>query len=229
MEAFRPFGPDHLVVLGGLAAGVAALVAASLRLRTHDDRRLRRAFAIALLGNELVAAVIAWRAGVFVLPLHLCDLALFVTVWTLWRPGSRLGPLAFFWGVAGGLQALLTPDLRAPFPTYWWTQFFTSHGGTVLAAVYLAAAGHVRPTGRSVWWAWAAGNIYAALVGLVNWLAGTNFGYLARKPDQPSLLDALGPWPYYILGMEAMMLGSFVVLYAPFAVARLQQTQAGGR
>lgn len=64
-----------------------------------------------------------------------------------------------------------------------------------------------------------AGNIYMAFVGLVNWLLGSNYMFIARKPDTPSLIDALGPWPWYILGLEAMGAIVLLSLYLPFALS----------
>jgi uncharacterized membrane protein YwaF len=52
--------------------------------------------------------------------------------------------------------------------------------------------------------------------GLVNWALGTNFGFLAHKPVNPSLLDAMGPWPFYILGQALLALLFFVLLTIPF-------------
>jgi hypothetical integral membrane protein (TIGR02206 family) len=97
----------------------------------------------------------------------------------------------------------------------------------VLGAVYLAVTGRVRVRLASIWQVWLVTNLYALAAGLVNGLSGTNYGFLARKPAQPSLLDYLGPWPYYIVGMEALALVSFGAWYAPLLMARLPAGQAG--
>jgi hypothetical integral membrane protein (TIGR02206 family) len=83
----------------------------------------------------------------------------------------------------------------------------------VLSVIYLAVTGRVAPTPRSIWRVWGWTNAYAAAVGLINWVAGANYGYLAHKPMQPSLLDYLGPWPYYILAMEAVALASLYLAW----------------
>ena len=217
---FAPLGPDHLIVLGLTAGAALALIANHQRLRARDDRGLRRGLGLLLLGNELFSWLVGLSQGRGRIPLQLCDLALVMTVWALWSLKPAVSELAYFWGLAGSLQAVLTPDLREPFPTYWWMKFFVGHCGMVLAAVYMAASGRVRPTHRSIWRVWGWTNLYAAIAGMSNWLCGTNFGYLARKPIQPSLLDYFGPWPSYILVLEGAALLSFYLYYAPFVVAR---------
>jgi hypothetical integral membrane protein (TIGR02206 family) len=223
MRGFVPFGPDHQAVLVATAVIAVALVLSRRHLRQANDRWVRRVMAAGLMGNELVAWGISAAHGQVWLPLQLCDLALFATAWALIRPQWLVAELAYFWGLAGSLQAVLTPDLREPFPSYWWVRFFLGHCGIVLSAVYLAAKGWVQPTARSVWRVWLLTNGYAAVAGMANWMFGTNYGYLARKPMHPSLLDHLGPWPYYILGMELAALVSFYLSYTPFVLARWLQ------
>jgi hypothetical integral membrane protein (TIGR02206 family) len=57
-----------------------------------------------------------------------------------------------------------------------------------------------------------------ALVGVVNWLLGSNYLFIAHKPDTPSLIDVLGPWPWYILSLEALALVLCLGLYLPYAL-----------
>jgi hypothetical integral membrane protein (TIGR02206 family) len=219
-EPFVLWSEAHQAILWGLAAGALALLAARRRLRAWHDVGLRRALAVVAVGNELSTWVFSVLDGEFTLPLQLCEWAVFVMGWALWRPAPRVCEVAYFWALAGSLQAVLTPDLAIGFPDRRVIQFFVSHGTVVLGAVYLAVTGRVPVTFRSIWRVWLLTNGYAAIAGLANWTWGTNYGYLARKPLQPSLLDHLGPWPWYILAMEAVALASFFVYYAPLALAR---------
>ncbi len=58
---------------------------------------------------------------------------------------------------------------------------------------------------------------YVAVVLPLNFLLGTNFGFLAGKPPNPSLLDHLGPWPVYLLSMQAVGAAAFLLLTLPVA------------
>ncbi|PIQ83756.1 MAG: TIGR02206 family membrane protein [Candidatus Omnitrophica bacterium CG11_big_fil_rev_8_21_14_0_20_63_9] len=223
MLRHRPFvlwGADHLIVLGVLAAGVVLALTVGRRLPPHADDTWRRATAMALGINEGLSWFLATAAGEILIPLQLCDLALFFAIWSLWSPRAWRCELAYFWAMAGSVQAIMTPDLAYGFPDYWWMKFFAGHVGVVLSAVYLAATGRVEATHRSIWRVWAWSNVYVAAAALLNWSFGTNYGYLARKPMQPSLLDYFGPWPWYILAVEVLALASFYVYYAPFVIGR---------
>lgn len=66
---------------------------------------------------------------------------------------------------------------------------------------------------------------------LLSWLIGAMEGR-ARVPLQlcdlsahPSLLDTFGPWPWYLLGMEAVVFVSLMICYAPFALSRRTDSQ----
>ena len=70
-------------------------------------------------------------------------------------------------------------------------------------------------------WGWT--QVYVACAGLVDWLTRTNYGYLAAKPMHGSLLDFLGPWPWYVGSLELLSLVFFTVFYAPFWFADRRQ------
>jgi hypothetical integral membrane protein (TIGR02206 family) len=59
-------------------------------------------------------------------------------------------------------------------------------------------------------------NIYAAFVGTFDFIFKTNYMYLRAKPQNASLLDFLGPWPWYLVGAEGVAFVVFLLLYLPF-------------
>jgi hypothetical integral membrane protein (TIGR02206 family) len=103
-------------------------------------------------------------------------------------------------------MALLTPDVGGALASYAGAKFFLAHGGAVAAILFLVLAGALRPR-RGAWWRvflWV--NAYAAAVALFNWRFGTNYMYLREKPASATLLDWLGPWPWYVLAAEPVAL-----------------------
>jgi uncharacterized membrane protein YwaF len=59
-----------------------------------------------------------------------------------------------------------------------------------------------------LWWSWG----YMAVVMGFNALVGTNYGFLNGKPEGASQLDRLGPWPYYLIPLQAIGLAMFLLL-----------------
>ena len=63
--------------------------------------------------------------------------------------------------------------------------------------------------------------IYLIVAMTINKLLGTNFAFAAHPPANPSLIDQLGPWPWYLLSMQGIALVFFYLLTLPF-VGRVQ-------
>jgi hypothetical integral membrane protein (TIGR02206 family) len=214
-----PFGPAHLAILA--AVPVAGLgLAALVRARPPLERPVRLALAALLAANQLAylawAAARGWIAPPRGLPLELCDVALWLGVAALLGAAAWVGEAFWFIALAGTTQALLTPDLGVPFPSYPAVKFFLGHGGTVAAALFLAAGGRLRLR-RGAWWrVLLLVNAYAAALLALNLAAGTNYMYLRARPAVPTLLDRLGPWPWYLLWCEALAAGIFFLLELPF-------------
>ncbi len=54
--------------------------------------------------------------------------------------------------------------------------------------------------------------------GLLDFAFGWNYGYLCSKPASSSLMDYLGPWPFYLLGLEVLSAINFLLLWLPWRV-----------
>ena len=150
------------------------------------------------------------------LPMHFCDVVSILLGVTLIRPRQRCAELGYLWGLSGTVQGLLTPSLKHGWgsPEYW--TFFAQHGGVPVAALALVFGAGLRPQpgalGRAMVWAWG----YMAVISRFNWLLGTNYGYFSAPPDGRSLLDYMGPWPWYLLTLQAVAVLLFSLLLLPF-------------
>ncbi len=209
---FRLFGPAHWLI-------IAAIPAAGWWLggRAH---RWRKWMGAGLMVNELIwyayrLSTEGWRFPE-AMPLQLCDLALWLTVIAAFVPGKWVGEVAYFAGAGGSAQAVLTPDLWAPMLSYPTIYFFLAHGGVIAINVAFVAGGVTVLRPGCVWRTLGVLNGWMLFVGAFNWVYGTNYMYLCRKPASASLLDALGPWPWYILAGEAIAAVVFWLLWLPF-------------
>ena len=75
-----------------------------------------------------------------------------------------------------------------------------------------------RPTIKSVKQVAIYGNLYLVFVFILNQIIGSNYLFIAHKPETASLLDVLPPWPYYILIIELLAAIFIFLFYAPFAI-----------
>jgi hypothetical integral membrane protein (TIGR02206 family) len=123
---------------------------------------------------------------------------------------------AYSWGLAGTIQALLTPDLPQHFPSYPYFQYYVAHGGVVAVALVLVVGLRLYPRPWAVVKVAGLTIVYAAFVGLVDAVTGADYMFLRNKPDSPTLLDALGPWPVYILSAALIAVVLFAILNTPF-------------
>jgi hypothetical integral membrane protein (TIGR02206 family) len=204
----------------GAVAATAAAAAAAVPVARRWPAAASRGLAVAVGATYLVehASFVArgtWSLD-FNLPLHLTDVVTVVSVIALWTARPALVELTWFWALTASLQAVLTPDLGADFPELLYWTFFITHAGAVVAAVLLVLGRRIRPRPGAVRRAFGATLVVAAAAGTANLLTGGNYMWLREKPDTASLLDVMGPWPWYIVSGAALALALFALLDAPF-------------
>jgi hypothetical integral membrane protein (TIGR02206 family) len=207
----------------GVLAGVALCTAA----RWHPGRW---AFVAArVIATVLVAVAVSWTVRLIVngtwsaetsLPLALCDVAVLVAAAACWWRLPLLVELTWFWGMAGTLQAVATPDLSEAFPHLVFFQYVVGHEGIVLAALFLVVGLRIVPRRGAAPRVLAITVGYTAFVGVVDAATGANYMYLRRPPGNWTVLRLLGPWPWYILGAAGVAVVLVVVLDSPFWISR---------
>jgi hypothetical integral membrane protein (TIGR02206 family) len=215
--------PYLVAVLTVLAGGGALCVAARRspgRWVVRTGRMISLllvADAVSYVVSELLART--WSPATD-LPLALCDVAVLVAAAACWWRRPLLVELTYFWGLAGTLQAVITPDLSGGFPHLVFFQYLAGHLGIVLAAFYLVVGLRIVPRPGSVRTVFAITLAYTAIVGLVDTLSGANYMFLRRPPGNWTLLRVLGPWPWYLLSAAVVALALLGALNLPFWIAR---------
>lgn len=223
---FHLFSGEHLVTIGIIIAVCILLFVFRNQLRHPQTKRVW-CYSIAFL---LFATYAFYHFGLVFqhtwtvkkdLPLQLSDLVVILAIVMLLSNNYKLFQFMYFTGVSSSIQAIITPDLgRYSFPHFRYIEFFVVHGGVVVACLLLVVACKYRPTIRALWVSVLIVNLYAACVLFIDKWLGSNYLYLMKKPSHASLLDYLGPWPWYILSMELVMIVSFYLLFLPFWIGR---------
>jgi len=222
---FQAYGPSHWGVLI-LTVAVPVLLVALAR-RDGSGRTTTAALwglALLLAGNMAALVAIGLSRGqnewIDFLPMHLCDWLAFIAIGALLTRRQGAYELLYFWGLAGTSQGVLTPDLRFDFPHPYFFTFHVGHSGIIAAVAFLTFGCGLRPRAGAFFRAWLWLQAYFLAAALANFLLNENFGYLCRKPENPSLLDHLGPWPWYLLAVEAIALAAFFLLELPWRLRR---------
>jgi len=224
---FHPFTQQHLfAVLIGFAAVAGFLLAG----KKGAESRERAALVLALLNlSAFPLSLVAWasieapKSLDNFLPLQLCDVTTLTAGLALLTKRPLFCALTYFWGLAATMQALLTPALTIGFPNMAFVMFFVQHFAIVAAAFYLPIVDGWRPLWKTPLEVFGWSQVYLAVAMAANHLLGTNFAFASHKPENPSMLDKLGPWPWYLIGMEVIALVLFHLLALPFA-GRTQKT-----
>jgi hypothetical integral membrane protein (TIGR02206 family) len=223
-HAFRPFGLAHLVVIL-LTIALPFVLAAFVRKSRwpRSERIIGQLLAVTLAFNyfgyaiyQAMTAGLSWEQA---LPLQLCDWAMVAIIVALLTGRERWLEVAYFWGIGGTAQAILTPDLKYAFPDIRFLSFFIAHSGIVVGIAFVMIMRGFRPHFISVWRTFAWSELYFVTTFVVDLLTGVNYGYLLHKPEASSLLSLLSDYrPVYLFQMHLLALLFYLVLYAPFAV-----------
>lgn len=214
------FGPAHLAAAGVLALVGFRLIRAGMAADARGRRRLRIGLIVAIVFFRVTKHW--WKAstGMWALEtdlgLHLCGIMSWVSVYGLWRRRPWTLRLMYFFGVAGAVQAVVTPDATFGWRHYTFVETMTSHAMLVMAGIWAVKVEGYRPTARDPWLALGVLNLYAAVMYPLNRLLGSNYLYLIDKPETASILDYFPGWPWYILLLEPLAVGLFLALYLPY-------------
>lgn len=230
-NVFVPYSSTHLIVLVIFCLIVIVLFMSRHWLRHEGRERMVR---YTLAGILIICEVTlnAWyiNEGLYnmkdSLPLELCSISLYMCVIMLFLKSRSIFTIVYFTGIGGATQALLTPVLFYNFPHYVFFEFFIAHMVIIVSILYMVWVNKCRPTFKSIFTAMLFLNMLVVIIYPINILTGGNYMFLARKPSTASLLDVLGPHPWYLLALEVVAVVLFMLLYLPFAIKKRPRNKA---
>src|SRR5207245_11046192 len=86
--------------------------------------------------------IVDWQ---HMLPMQMCDWGMVVVIVAMWTGSQRWFEVAYFWGLGGTLQAVLTQNLSLCFADWRFISFFTSHSAIIVGVVFLMCTSGYRP------------------------------------------------------------------------------------
>jgi len=221
-QPFVIFGTSHIFTLLFIIA-IAFLIPVSIKNRKYEDKIfIAKIIGFLAILLELIKPFI-WHysmefAWIELIPIHMCNLSTFFIGIFLLTEKRLFFEVSFFWGIGGGLNALLTPDIPNNFPDPQFILFFIGHGFLMIAIAYASISLKNRPTLKSV-----KNGIYFSLMSLpliyiINELLGpeANYWYLASKPEGDSIFNLLPDPPMHIPALIIIGVMLFFAIYSPY-------------
>lgn len=217
---FQSFTLQHAIVAGIAVGLMLASCSIGRRLRTGKrEPRFRLVWGWSIVVSQ-VYALIWW---LFIhkpfqpdksLPLHLCDVAVWIAAIAMVTQTRWSRTLLYFWGVGLSTQGFISPTLQEGPATIEYYLFWIGHLQIVGSAVYDIVAGGYRPRFHDFVMASLLSLCYVAFVMPINLYFGYNYGYIGnRLPESNTILNALPPWPLRVLVMWTIVEVVFVVLW----------------
>ena len=235
-ETFTPFSATHAAVVVSFGVALTVLVACRRRLRRAGEpsaERFDRAVAVA--AGMVAVLAIGWpllprhfRLD-WSLPLHVCDFATLTAPLAVATRYRRARALLYFWGIGLCTQGFITPDLQdGPARVGFWT-FWLAHFSVVGVPLYDVAARGYRPDWRDYWFMVAVSLVYVAVILPLDLWLGVNYGYIGRgTPGHPTLVDALGPWPWRVAIMVLLGCAAMALLMVPWTLVATRRSRPAG-
>lgn len=228
-DPFKMFSTEHSITIAIIV--LCSLLLFLYRERIMKNESLKHAIRYGIILLLIVSEVSLNVWYVFTdsfdmrysLPFQLCSISVYLSTIMLFTKKQVLFEIVYFAGIGGALMAILTPELFYSFPHYRFMHFFIAHAAILLACFYMVWVEKRKPTLLSLAKSFVFVNIMAMVAFIVNIVTGGNYMFVGAKPTNGSIIDFLGPYPWYILSLEVVVIVYFSILYLPYLLLTLRK------
>jgi hypothetical integral membrane protein (TIGR02206 family) len=229
-HAFILFGWAHLFMV--LWVALFGFVLIRMGMKADEGKRKHLRWVLIVL---FVIWEIEWQSWHIVagdwtpakhLPLHLCSAMIWVSIYGLLTRKRWVFALMYFFGIAGAIQALITPDSVYAFPHFRMMNTLFSHSLLVISGFWVIFVEGYRPRVKDIWFCFITLNVYAVPVYLLNTQLGSHYLYLGAKPETASVMDFFPDWPWYFPILQAILLLLMFAMYWPFSAKYREEAAA---
>lgn len=228
LTTFHPFTPLHYATAGALFVAMAGAAVMGRKWKnTLRERKFRRTWAWSIIGWQVMYVAYWARPSHFniaeSLPLQLCDVAAWIAPLALLTQKRWLRAVLYFWAIGLSTQAFFTPvlgeDHGISHPRFWF--FWIGHTQIVGSAIYDVVVLDFRPRFKDFLLGVLANMALFAVVMPINLAFGVNYGFVGDvKPEQPTLIDRLGPWPLRIVWIVLLVHSIMLALWLVWPLSR---------
>ncbi|HCE33375.1 MULTISPECIES: TIGR02206 family membrane protein [Fusobacterium] len=216
-DKFILFSNEHLITVG--IGFISCILLVFLGFFTEKKATFAKIVAIAVLGVKI--AELLFRHHYYgetvaqLLPLHLCPIVIILSIFMMFFHSEVLFQPVYFWSI-GAFFAILMPDIRDGMSNFASQSFFITHFFILFSTAYAFVHFRFRPTKAGFLCSFLLLVTLAFIMYFVNNKLGTNFLYVNHPPVTKSLMDFMGPWPYYIFSLAGIDIAISFFMYLPF-------------
>lgn len=203
-----------LVIIGGILVASKYLQKAQLELLANVIGVILIARSILI--HPYVNHVSGWDIYNN-LPLHLCGLSAILSGVIMFYRKQWLYECLYFWGIPGAFHSLITPEFTQGTDGLLFFEYYISHGGIILSALFCTMYLGFAPRKGSWWRIFLYSQILLPVIGGFNWLIDANYMYICAPPivENPFII---GDFPEHLIGLEIAGLLHFALIYLPFGL-----------
>lgn len=215
IEPFKLFGTAHIVTV--IIMVIIGILIIGISKRRGGSKLLKWFLITNLIGMDLAYRI--W-SGFYeiksisgLLSVHISSVSVLLSVIVLIKFNQKIFDVLFYWAILLVPQAIITPGIyRYGFPHLRFFHILWIHFLVVYAVVYLIMVDKKRLSKVSLKRALIVTHIYGLFIFIVNITFDTNYMFIGKKSSVPSVIEFLGPWPYYIFVLDVILIILFIVL-----------------
>lgn len=238
MNAFEHFCTGHLIILGIIALFAVALPVIAHRLPANKADILIKALSIIALTGEILQDIqLTYEGGNILdyLPLHLCNLGLFVNVLASFTKGkfrAFLSEVSLVLIAPGSIFALVTPDWNySPLLSWLPIMCFFTHALVLIIPILMYVRGWCKPSFKHIWYPYAFLIITAVPIYILDRAIDRNYMFLLRpiKGTPLAWLESFLGNPGYLVGVLVMLILVLAAVYGLLYVSSLWRSTSSAK
>ena len=149
------------------------------------------------------------------LPLHICSYALIMSCLSLYSKDQFCFEFSYLLGVTGTFIAVLTPEFNDFDGWVMYVTYFMHHSLIPAFSLWNIIVDGMRLRNLSILYCLVFLALVSLPVGIICWLTGGNYMYLARIPNVDNPL-VFGEWPFYLIYLNIIGVILMLIASVPF-------------